>query len=80
MSKTLYRIKDLASTANKRGVVPYSSASIWRLVKLEQFPKPFKLGEMCTVWDSADIDQWIDQQKAADLVYRPQPMNNKPKE
>ncbi len=26
------------------------------------FPKPFKLGPRLTVWNSNEIDQWIDQQ------------------
>lgn len=32
--------------------------TIWRWSRDTDFPKPFKL-EGITVWDAADIDQWV---------------------
>ena len=34
-------------------------STIWKYVKLEQFPKPFKLSMRCTRWTSDEIDEWI---------------------
>ena len=63
MSKTLYRVNELASTKGKRGVLPLSAATIWRLVKLGEFPKPFTIALNTTVWDSDDVDKWIESRK-----------------
>jgi predicted DNA-binding transcriptional regulator AlpA len=59
----VYRIKDLATTTKKLGLLPVSAATLWRWVKDEKFPKPFKLGEATTVWDASDVHNWIKQQK-----------------
>ena len=37
----------------RRGMVPFSSATLWRLVKAGDFPQPVKLGERITAWRSA---------------------------
>ena len=37
-------------------------STIWKYVKLEQFPAPFKLSIRVTVWDSNEIQAWIDEQ------------------
>jgi hypothetical protein len=43
----------------KRGKIPASPATIWRWVREDKFPKPFKLGESITVWDLDEVDQFI---------------------
>ena len=73
MSKVLYRINELKSTAEKRGVLPFSSATIWRLLKRGSFPQPFRISPQCLVWDSDDIDKWIDEQKTVEYVKKPNP-------
>lgn len=61
MSQRVIRISELASTPGKPGKLPVSPATIWRWVRQEKFPKPFKLGDAVTVWDAAEIDTFIAQ-------------------
>ena len=62
MNKRVIRLGDLASTKNKPGRLPVSPATVWRWVADGKFPKPFKLGANITVWDAAQVEQWISQQ------------------
>ena len=59
MSGKLYRMRDLASTKGRKGVLPVSPATIWRWVKKSYFPAPFKLGEGVTCWDPVAVDKFI---------------------
>lgn len=61
MSQRVIRISELASTKNRPGKLPVSPATIWRWVREEKFPKPYKLGESITVWDLDKIDAFIAQ-------------------
>jgi prophage regulatory protein len=46
--------------------VPYSTASIWRLVRLGKFPRPIKMGGgRASAWLSSEIDAWMEQRVAA---------------
>lgn len=58
MVQRIIRISDLASTPGKVGKLPVSPATIWRWVRADKFPKPFKLGGM-TVWDEAAVEAHI---------------------
>ena len=40
-------------------VLPFSSATLWRLVKAGKFPAPVKLGERITAWRVEDIRAWM---------------------
>lgn len=42
-----------------------SGSSIWAWVKAGKFPKPIKLSENCTAWNSADVEAWA-QARIAD--------------
>jgi prophage regulatory protein len=42
-----------------RSRVPYSRATIYRLVASLQFPRPVSLGERAVAWKESDIDAWI---------------------
>jgi predicted DNA-binding transcriptional regulator AlpA len=61
MSKKLIRVADIATTKAKPGLIPVSAQTIWRWVREEKFPKPFKLGASVTVWDAAEVEQFIAQ-------------------
>lgn len=63
MAQKVLRLSQLATTPGKPGLVPASPATVWRLAKAGKFPKPFKLSPGITVWDAAEIDQWIEQQR-----------------
>ena len=59
----VYRMAKLATTKNNQGLLPVSPATIWRFVKDGTFPRPFKLGENCTVWDASEVDAWLASRK-----------------
>jgi predicted DNA-binding transcriptional regulator AlpA len=41
-----------------------SEATVWRKVKQPGFPQPTKLSERVTVFDAAEIRQWLSQRVA----------------
>ncbi len=43
--------------------VPFSAATLWRLVKAGRFPKPIKLTEQITAWRHSDIEEWAEDPK-----------------
>ena len=45
-------------------VVPFSSATLWRKVKLGQFPQPIKLSERVTAFSVGAVRQWLEEQAA----------------
>ena len=46
------------------GIVPFSSATLWRKVKNSEFPAPIKLSERVTAWRVEDVRAWIAAQAA----------------
>ncbi|MDY7576008.1 helix-turn-helix transcriptional regulator [Actimicrobium sp. CCI2.3] len=42
-------------------MLPVSPATIWRWVREDKFPKPFKLGDSVTVWNAAEVEAFIVQ-------------------
>ena len=42
-----------------------AESSIWRLVRLRQFPRPVKLSPGCTAWFEHEIDEWLDRKDSA---------------
>ena len=57
------RLSQLATTRKSKGLLPVSPATVWRQVKLGQFPKPIKLSSMVTAWDLRDVESWLTAQK-----------------
>ena len=41
------------------GLIPISSATLWRKVRDGSFPSPVKLGPRVTAWKAADVSAWI---------------------
>lgn len=39
--------------------VPFSSATLWRLVSRKKFPQPVRLSERITAWKCEDIHAWL---------------------
>jgi prophage regulatory protein len=60
---TAYRMRQMASTPDRPGLLPVSPATLWRWVKDGKFPKPFKIGVNTTVWDKAEVDAWLTAQR-----------------
>ncbi len=61
MAQRVYRIRDLATTKDKPGLLPVSPATIWRWVAAGHFVKPFRLGPNTTVFDAAKVEQFLAQ-------------------
>ena len=59
MSQRIIRVADIATTKNRKGMLPVSPATVWRWVREGKFPKPFKLGESVTVWNAAEVEAFI---------------------
>ena len=64
MSQRVIRISQLASLNDRPGLLPVSPATIWRWVRQNKFPKPFKLAAGTTVWDAAQVEAFITAQQA----------------
>ena len=47
------------------GAVPFSSATLWRMVKSGDFPAPVKLSERVTAWRIKDVREWMDTRRTA---------------
>ena len=43
--------------------ISVSSATLWRLCKSGNFPKPIKIGENSVGWLEEEIFEWLDQKK-----------------
>ena len=41
------------------GILPISSATLWRWVKAKEFPEPVKLSPRVTGWRVAEVEAWI---------------------
>lgn len=41
------------------GIIPFSSATLWRKVKNRTFPAPVKLSARVTAWDVKAIRDWM---------------------
>lgn len=63
MNQKVYRVQQLASRNGIAGMLPVSTATLWRWVKDGKFPKPFKLGHRVTVWDAAEVDAFLAAQR-----------------
>lgn len=48
-------------------IIPVSSATFWRMVKVGDFPQPVKLSERCTAWKVEDIRAWMKSKDAVSL-------------
>lgn len=46
------------------GILPFSPATLYRMVRRGTFPKPLKLSENISAWKVEDIRAWMDAQQA----------------
>ena len=56
-----------ARKANKEQrppILPFSSPTLWRMVKAGKFPAPVKLSERVTAWRVEDIRAWMQTRTA----------------
>lgn len=45
-------------------LVPFSSSTLWRKVRLGEFPAPVKLSERITAWRVEDVRAWLQARSA----------------
>jgi hypothetical protein len=57
--KKYIRMNKLATKGDEPGLLPVSAPTIWRWVKSSKFPKPYKLGPGCTVWDLEEVETFL---------------------
>ena len=41
------------------GLLPFSSATLWRKVKAGTFPRPVKLADKVTAWRADEVQAWM---------------------
>lgn len=59
-----YRESHLVGVKGKTaGLLPFSSATLWRKVKAGTFPRPVKLGAKVTAWRAAEVQAWMEALK-----------------
>lgn len=60
----IIRLSELASRPGRPGLISASPASIWRWIRAGKFPAPFRIGERTTVWDLAEVEQFLGEQRS----------------
>lgn len=55
-----YREADLVP-----GMLPFSSSTLWRMVRRGEFPRPVKLAPKVTAWPARVVDRWIREREGA---------------
>lgn len=40
-------------------IVPFSKATLWRMVRAGAFPEPVRLSPNIVAWRATDVDEWI---------------------
>jgi prophage regulatory protein len=68
MSQRVLRVAEIATTKDKKGILPVSPATWWRWVREKKAPAPFKLGPSVTVWDADAVDAFIAQRAAGNTA------------
>ena len=53
------RQSQLIGTPDHPAILPFSSATLWRMVKNCKFPAPVRLSERVTAWKVEDIREWM---------------------
>jgi predicted DNA-binding transcriptional regulator AlpA len=42
-------------------ILPFSSATLWRMVKVGTFPRPVKVTNSITAWRAGEVRAWLRQ-------------------
>lgn len=46
-------------------LLPFSSSTLWRMVKRGMFPEPVKLSPNVTAWPARNVDLWVREREEA---------------
>lgn len=44
-------------------ILPFSAATLWRMVRAGTFVQPVRLSERVTAWNRAKVQEWLDAQE-----------------
>lgn len=59
----IVRMKQLASTPEKEGLIPVSASTIWRWISEGTFPKGHRFGPKTTAWYEAEVISWLEERR-----------------
>ena len=82
MAKNILPLGELPATGYFRqsqlipGIIPFSSATLWRMVKKGTFPAPIKLSQRVTAWRAADVAAWMQARDDAKPEAREEPRDD----
>lgn len=62
------RVTDITTTAKRKGILPISPSTLWRLIKAGSFPKPVRLSSKVVAWRASDITAWLAAREQAGAV------------
>lgn len=65
MAKRVVRISEVATTKDRKGIVPVSPATWWRWCSAGIAPAPFKIGPNTTVWALDEIERFLAERAEA---------------
>ncbi len=60
-------------------IVPFSRATLWRMVQAEKFPAPVKVSPRITAWKRSEVEAWVAAQVAPDGRWRRSGKANSPR-
>jgi prophage regulatory protein len=66
-------LEKLLRLSEVRNRVPYSRATIYRLISSGEFPRPYSLGARAVAWRETEISAWIEDKIAKHDKARPAP-------
>lgn len=55
-------VRSSKSPASEIAPLPFSAATLWRMVKAGKFPKPTKLSARVTAWQVGQVRSWMTHQ------------------
>ena len=70
----LIRQSQLVQSSRRPGTpapLPFSPSTLWRKVRMGQFPQPVRLSAGMTAWRVSDIRAWMEEAAAKEIPARP---------
>ena len=65
LKQRYFRVSDLTTEGDRKGLLPVSKNTIYRWVREGKFPTPIKLGQRTTVGSTEAVELFIEKQGAA---------------
>ena len=65
MSQSQTQSKKLITGAEVTAMIGFGRTKLNELVRAKQFPQPIRFSQNFVRWDLEEVNQWIEEQKAA---------------